>query len=62
MGASAPEQKDAMGSEARVIGSQRNETEKRYSLARGRKRAAIHAQVYGPNAAAKSAFNRIRLK
>lgn len=50
-------QKAEMSPGARAVSSQRAEMEK---LARGR--ASINKKIEGPNVAAKSAYNRIRLK
>ena len=55
-------QRDEMGSGARASSSQAKEMEKLRSLARGRSSAAIGAKIKGPNVAAKSAYNRMRVK
>lgn len=54
--------KDAMSPKARSYSSQKAEMKKLRALADGRIRESIHRQVAGPNAAAASALNRIRLK
>ena len=51
-------QKAEMGGKARASLSQAKEMEKLRALARGRSRAATNASIKGPNAAAKSAYNR----